>query len=56
MTLAHEGIEKSIEVIGAREHNLLDVSVRIPKDSIVVFTGISGSVKSSLVFDTRAQR
>ena len=52
MTLAHEGIEKSIEVISVREHNLKDVSVRISKDSIVVFTGISGSGKSSLVFDT----
>jgi excinuclease UvrABC ATPase subunit len=56
MTLAHEGIEKSIDVIGTREQNLMDVSVSILKDSIVVFTGISGSGKSSLVFDTRAQR
>lgn len=55
MTLTHEGIEKSIEVIGAQEHNLMDVSVRIPKDSVVVFTGISGSGKSSLAFDKRAQ-
>ncbi|MBN2334237.1 excinuclease ABC subunit UvrA [Candidatus Bathyarchaeota archaeon] len=42
----------SIEVVGAREHNLKDVSVRIPKKKLVVFTGVSGSGKSSLVFDT----
>ncbi|MFN8620668.1 MAG: ATP-binding cassette domain-containing protein [Chloroflexota bacterium] len=41
-----------IEVRGAREHNLQDVSVRIPKRAITVFTGVSGSGKSSLVFDT----
>ena len=41
-----------IEVRGAREHNLRDVSLRIPKRAITVFTGVSGSGKSSLVFDT----
>jgi excinuclease UvrABC ATPase subunit len=41
-----------IEVRGAREHNLKDVSLRIPKRAITVFTGVSGSGKSSLVFDT----
>ncbi|MBD3205139.1 ATP-binding cassette domain-containing protein [Candidatus Bathyarchaeota archaeon] len=41
-----------IHVIGAREHNLKNVSVKIPKKKIVVFTGVSGSGKSSLVFDT----
>ena len=42
----------SVEVIGAREHNLRNISVRIPKKKLVVFTGVSGSGKSSLVFDT----
>ncbi|MBS41985.1 MAG: excinuclease ABC subunit A [Nocardioides sp.] len=37
---------------GAREHNLKDVSLDIPRDSLVVFTGLSGSGKSSLAFDT----
>jgi len=43
-----------IEVIGARNNNLRNVSLRIPKDKITVFTGLSGSGKSSLVFDTIA--
>ena len=42
----------SIEVRGAREHNLKDISVSIPRDSLVVITGLSGSGKSSLAFDT----
>src|SRR5437764_11169928 len=37
---------------GAREHNLKDVSLSIPRDRLVVFTGVSGSGKSSLAFDT----
>ncbi|MDX9930992.1 MAG: excinuclease ABC subunit UvrA [Bacteroidales bacterium] len=41
-----------LEVIGAREHNLKDVSVRLPRYSLVVITGLSGSGKSSLAFDT----
>ena len=41
-----------IEVIGAREHNLKDVSVALPRNKLVVITGISGSGKSSLAFDT----
>src|SRR5512138_738496 len=41
-----------ISVIGVKEHNLKDVSVDIPKNKLVVFTGVSGSGKSSLVFDT----
>lgn len=43
-----------IEVRGARENNLKDVSLDIPKQKITVFTGVSGSGKSSLVFDTIA--
>ncbi|MEU3653449.1 excinuclease ABC subunit UvrA [Streptomyces sp. NPDC032161] len=39
-------------VKGARQHNLRDVSVEIPRDSLTVFTGVSGSGKSSLAFDT----
>jgi excinuclease ABC subunit A len=42
----------TIEVIGAREHNLKDIHVSIPRNRLVVVTGISGSGKSSLAFDT----
>ena len=45
-------MEKNIIVKGAREHNLKNVNVEIPRDSLVVFTGLSGSGKSSLAFDT----
>lgn len=41
-----------IEVFGAREHNLKDVDIKVPKNKLVVFTGVSGSGKSSLAFDT----
>lgn len=44
-------IEKLV-VRGAREHNLKDVSVELPRNSLIVFTGLSGSGKSSLAFDT----
>ena len=37
---------------GAREHNLRDVSLDLPRDALIVFTGLSGSGKSSLAFDT----
>jgi excinuclease UvrABC ATPase subunit len=43
-----------IEIRGARENNLKNVSLDIPKHAITVFTGVSGSGKSSLVFDTVA--
>lgn len=44
--------EENIEVIGAREHNLKNISLSIPRNKLVVITGLSGSGKSSLAFDT----
>jgi excinuclease UvrABC ATPase subunit len=46
--------QECIEVRGARENNLKDVSLQLPKRKITIFTGVSGSGKSSLVFDTLA--
>jgi excinuclease ABC subunit A len=46
------GGEEMIEVFGAREHNLKNIDISIPKNQLVVITGISGSGKSSLAFDT----
>ncbi|MEQ8592251.1 MAG: excinuclease ABC subunit UvrA, partial [Parvibaculum sp.] len=43
---------RNIRVIGAREHNLRNVSVELPRDRLIVITGLSGSGKSSLAFDT----
>ena len=43
---------KSIQVKGAREHNLKNIDIEIPRDELVVITGLSGSGKSSLAFDT----
>lgn len=44
--------EEFIEIFGAREHNLKNIDLVIPKNKLVVFTGVSGSGKSSLAFDT----
>ena len=45
-------MDNFIEVIGARQHNLKNISVKIPKNKLTVITGVSGSGKSSLAFDT----
>lgn len=45
-------VSEAIEVFGAREHNLRNIDISIPKNKLVVFTGVSGSGKSSLAFDT----
>lgn len=44
--------EEKIKILGAREHNLQNIDLEIPRNQLVVFTGLSGSGKSSLAFDT----
>ena len=44
--------QEFLKIRGAKEHNLKNISVDIPKNSLVVITGLSGSGKSSLAFDT----
>ena len=48
----NDAVADQLIVRGAREHNLKDVSIDLPRDSLIVFTGLSGSGKSSLAFDT----
>ncbi|MGB3944592.1 MAG: hypothetical protein WBK88_07370, partial [Methanothrix sp.] len=43
---------KSIVIKGAREHNLKDITIELPRDKLIVITGVSGSGKSTLAFDT----
>ena len=50
--MAENNRQESLRVQGASEHNLQDVDVEVPRDSLVIFTGLSGSGKSSLAFDT----
>ncbi len=45
-------MKDSLEILGAREHNLQNIDIEIPRNQLVVFTGLSGSGKSSLAFDT----
>ncbi len=50
--LVEKDLNERIEIFGAREHNLKNFDISIPKNKLVVFTGVSGSGKSSLAFDT----
>ena len=52
MAICSTFVSDSLVIRGAREHNLRDVSVDLPRDKLIVFTGLSGSGKSSLAFDT----
>ena len=45
-------MNKSISIRGAREHNLKSINVELPREELIVITGLSGSGKSSLAFDT----
>ena len=45
-------MEDKIKILGARVHNLKNIDLEIPRDQLVVVTGLSGSGKSSLAFDT----
>src|SRR5690625_2116239 len=47
-----ERVSEELIIQGAREHNLKNVSLQLPRNELIVFTGLSGSGKSSLAFDT----
>lgn len=50
--MVNECMENFIKIVGARAHNLKNINLNIPRDKLVVLTGLSGSGKSSLAFDT----
>ena len=49
---SNKGTQETIDIYGAREHNLKNINIQIPRNELIVFTGLSGSGKSSLAFDT----
>src|SRR5262245_27497164 len=50
--MSHDPTRTTVLIQGAREHNLRNITVELPRDKLVVITGVSGSGKSSLAFDT----
>lgn len=50
--LGHHNPQSTIRIRGARQHNLKNIDLELPRDRLIVFTGVSGSGKSSLAFDT----
>lgn len=52
MSVENQPSQEHIEIYGAREHNLKNLDLTLPRNKLVVITGLSGSGKSSLAFDT----